>query len=154
MAISTDTVVEFFGTQDLVTESSTPSVGSSLFSATAAIVDWANDDDAPEAVAYWRCTFDTAPAPGGSVPLYLRHMAVGPNSTDMDAPSTINKRHLAAVFPVTTSTEVQIHTDRFYLPNMEASQTYQFFVENQASQTLSSNWVLYVTPLTQGPSTG
>jgi hypothetical protein len=154
MAISTDTVVEFFGTQDLVTESSTPSVGSSLFSATAAIIDWTNDDDAPEAGVVFIGAYGTAPAPGASIPLYIRHMAIGAGSTDMTQPSTIHKQHLAAVFSPTTTTDTQILTDRIFLPNIEASQVYQFFVENQASQTLSSNWTLHVTPLTQGPSTG
>ena len=77
MAISTDTVVNFFGTADIVTSVDTSSIGSSLFASTVAVVNWTNDDNAPEAAFVLNnAVFATAPAGGGSLPLYARLMAV------------------------------------------------------------------------------
>jgi hypothetical protein len=153
MAISTDTLVDFFGTQDLVTETSTPSLGSSGFTSTAAIVNWTNDDDAPEAAVVFRGTWNTAPGSGEAVLLYSRMAAISSAAEDMTIPSTTNKQKLLGSFSVDASTEIQVLPAVVGLPNMEASQVYQFFLENQTAQSLSSNWTLNVTPRTQGPST-
>lgn len=151
MAISTDTVVDFFGTQDVLTTNST-SLGSSAFATTASVVNWTNDDNAPEAGMVFRGVWATAPAAGGSVPVYARHIAVSTAAEDMTQPTTTFKYHLVAIFPVDTSTAVQVLTERLYLPNLEDSQVYQFFAENQTSQALSSDYTLNITPLTKGPN--
>ena len=153
MAISSDTVIEFFGTQDIVTNATgTLALASSAFASTAAVVNWVNDDDAPEAAFYFRGDFGTAPAPGGALYLYARLMAIGPNSSDMTIPSTTNKQRLIAVFQPSTVASTQVHVARAFLPNMKASQTYQFLLENQTSQSVSSTYEIYITPLTKGPA--
>ena len=151
---STDVLIDVFGSQTIVSESSTPSLGSSAIASSAAVVDWTNSDDAPEAALVFKGTYNTAPAGGGTVFVYARAMGIGADSTDSTIPSTTFKSDLIAAFPVDQSTAVQVIGRIVGLPNMEASQTYQFYPENQASQTLSSNYTLHVRPKTQGPSTG
>lgn len=56
MAISTDAAVEFFGTQDTVTSSSS-SVADNAFSVAGDITTWTNDDDAPMASIVLEATF-------------------------------------------------------------------------------------------------
>ena len=152
MAISTDTVIEFFGTQDLVTSTAVGSLTSSAFATTVAAVNWTNDDDAPEAAFVFIGTWSSAPTVRAPVYLYARQMAIGAGTTDMTQPSSINKEHLLASFFISTSTAVQIKTARAFLPNLEASQVYQFFLENQAGGILSSDYTVHITPLTKGPN--
>lgn len=154
MAISTDTVVNFFGTADILTSVDTSTIGSSLFASTVAVVNWTNDDNAPEANFVFRGNYSTAPAPGASLPLYARLMAVSSAGEDMNVPSTLSKHELIAIFPMSSSTAVQIQSQRAFLPNAEIDQVYQFLLENQGSQTISSGYTLNITPLTVGPSTG
>jgi hypothetical protein len=77
MAISTDKVIDYFGTQDLVLESSTTTLASSAFATTADVINWTNDDNAPEATFTFLGVFSSLNETGGALNLYARRSAAG-----------------------------------------------------------------------------
>jgi len=149
MTISTGALIDFFGTQDTVT-GSTSSVANSAFSVSGDVSTWTNDDDAPVASVVLSCTFSVAPTTGTSVNLYGRLMNVV-STSDQEAPSaSFLHTHLGS-FPVDDVTSAQIIAIDVTLPNTKTSQEYDFYIENRSGQTMSAGWNLYVTPKTIGP---
>ena len=149
MAISTDSAIEFFGTQDTVTSSSS-SVTDGSFSVSGDITTWTNDDDAPQAAVVFEGTYSTAPTADTTVDLYARLMNVQ-STNDQDAPDSNFLHYYLGSFPLNDVTSAQYIVIRVALPNTKTSQEYDFYIQNNAGQTLSAGWDLYVTPLTVGP---
>ena len=149
MAIGTDAAVEFYGTQDTVTSSSS-SVASGAFSVSGDITTWTNDDDAPQAAVVFEGTYSTAPDANSYVNLYARLMNVQ-STNDQDAPDANFPHFYLGSFPLNDVTSAQYCVIEVDLPNTKTSQEYDFYIENEGGQTLSSGWDLYVTPKTLGP---
>lgn len=147
MAISTDSAIEVFGTQDTVT-SSTASVADGAFSAQEDT--WTNDDDAPLAAVVFEGTFASAPDAGSYVNLYGRLLNVQ-STNDQDTPDGNYGHVYLGSFPLNDVTSAQYIPIDVRLPNQKTSQEYEFYIENGAGQTLSAGWDLYVTPKTYGP---
>lgn len=147
MAISTDAVVEFFGTQDTITGSGA-TVADAAFGAAATT--WTNDDDAPMASIVLDCSFTTAPDANSSVNLYLRLLNVE-STNDQDVPDANFQHVYAGSFPLNDVTTQQWCPITITLPNNATSQQYNFYIENNGGQTMDSDWDLHITPKTYGP---
>jgi hypothetical protein len=149
MAIGTGATIEFFGTQDTVS-GTTSAVTNGSFSATADINAWTNDDDAVYASAILSCTFSAAPTANTAVTLYARLMNIQ-STNDALVPDANNRHVYLGVFPLNDSTTAQLISIEIPLPNTVTSQVYEFYLQNGAGQTIPAGWALYITPKALGP---
>jgi len=149
MAIGTDDTIEKFGTQDDI-DSSSAAVTDGSFSVAGDLAQWTNDDDAPMARAILEAAFATAPTVGGTIQLFARHMDTE-GTNDAPVPTANYPHVLVGIFPVKDDTSTNRYHADIYLPNLEASQTYEFYVRNNAGQTMSAGWTIHITPITVGP---
>ena len=154
MAIGSDSVIEFWGTQDTVS-SSTSSVTDGSFSVGADTSTWTNDDDADIAIAvitwqYASGTIDT----GGNIALYASLNNIQ-STNDESAPSADNPHHFLGAFPVNdalgTSTDQHISILFSLEPNTKTSQEWEFYIKNNTGVTIAAGWDLYITPKAKGP---
>tara|TARA_S200002703_G_scaffold1263_1_gene2211 strand:+ start:11535 stop:11999 length:465 start_codon:yes stop_codon:yes gene_type:complete len=152
MAIGSDTAIHFFGTQDTL-DNTTSSVLDGAFSdGTNDLSAWTNDDDAPMAHAVFEGTFSVAPDAGSSVALYARKIDIGNAGTeDEDAPDANNTSSYVGSFGLNDVTSAQTKGILISLPNSKTSQIYNFYIQNNAGQTLSASWSLHITPVAIGP---
>lgn len=149
MAIGTDSAIEFFGTQDTVTSSSS-AVTDGSFSVAADVTTWTNDDDAPRASVTFEGTYSSAPTAGSYVDLYARLLNVQ-STNDAPEPDTNFFHYYLGSFALNDQTAAQYITIDVDLPNGKTSQEYDFYIQNNGGQTVSAGWDLYVTPKTIGP---
>lgn len=154
MAISTNDLIDKFGTQDTVTTGTPGSIASAAFSVAGDVALWTNDDNAPLAVFSLTCQWATVTGVANkAINIYARVMNVD-GTTDPVAPGTNRKWQPIGAFLVyaaATTTNYTFDSAACRLPNASASQDYEIYLENQTGQTISSGWTLKVTPLTQGP---
>lgn len=153
MAISTDSAIEFFGTQDTVTAGGgTSAVTDGSFSASGDVVSggWTNDDDAPMASVVLTCAYATAPTASTSVNLYARLMNIDSTNDQITPDANFGHVYLGS-FPLNDTTSTQYIPLDVRLPNTYTSQVYEFYIENNAGQTMSAGWTLKITPKTIGP---
>lgn len=146
MAISTNSAIHFFGTQDAVTTTGSSTTDGSFTSAGS----WTNDDDAPMASATGVFTFATAPDTNSTVDLYARLDNVQ-STNDNEAPDADHLATFMGSFQLNNVTTAQYITIDIALPNAYTSQVYNFYIHNNGGQTISANWSLYITPKTIGP---
>ena len=149
MAIGTDAAIQFFGTQDTVTSSSSL-VANDAFSVSGDVTTWTNDDDAPQAAVVFEGTYSVAPDASSLVLLYARLLNVQ-GTNDPDAPDANFLHTFLGAFPLNDVTTAQYSSIVVDLPNTKTSQEYEFYILNQGGQSLSAGWDLYVTPVTVGP---
>jgi len=152
MAIGTDSAVEFFGTQDEVTSSESDITDGSWSSGLA----WTNDDDAPMADVVLAAHFNTAADLNGLVSLHLRKLNIAETTGDEPSPSGEWLGGYVGSFMVDDATTDQYPSIRVGLRNGYTSQSYEWYIKNQAGQTLGDSaggdhWRLFVTPVTLGP---
>ncbi len=152
MAISTNDLIDKFGTEDAVTTTGGATTDGSYTSAGQ----WTNDDDAPFMAAVLTAQWATATSIAGKlINLYGRpHNIRGTN--DASAPSTTNDIIYLGSFKAPASTNatdfyMPLIAGRAFLPNMYTSQVWEFYIENKTGQTISANWSLHVTPISHGP---
>lgn len=153
MAISTNAAIEFFGTQDTVTAGGgTSAVVDGAFSVAGDVVagNWINDDDAPMAAVVLTCAYATAPTANTAVNLYARLMDIN-GTNDAITPDANNTHVYLGSFPLDDTTAQQNIPLDVRLPNQYSSQVYQFYLRNNAGQTMAAGWTLKVTPKTIGP---
>ena len=149
MTIGTDSAVDFFGTQDSL-DSSSASVADAAFSVVGDLVAWVNDDDAPQASIVLEATFGSAPDTNSSVALFAQLNNVQ-STKDQLAPTANYQHTYIGSFPVKNVTSAQFITIPASLPNNGTSQSYNFFIQNNAGQTISAGWDIHITPKTIGP---
>ncbi len=151
MAITTDSAIHFFGTEDLVS-SATGSVVNDAFSNQSDVVNggWTNDDDAPMATAKLIAKWADPPTANSSVVLCARLMDID-GSNDAPTPDANFTHSFLGMFPINDSSATQNVAIDVSLPNMETSQLYEFYIQNKTKETLDSGWKLYMTPKTIGP---
>lgn len=95
-------------------------------------------------------TYSVAPDANSGVTLYARPLNTV-TTNDGDTPDA-NFTHLyLGRFPLNDVTTAQFITIDVALPNSKTSQPYEFYVKNDAGQSLGAGWNLYVTPKTYGP---
>ncbi|MEZ0147942.1 MAG: hypothetical protein AB9Q22_10275 [Candidatus Reddybacter sp.] len=148
MTIGTNTVVDFFGTPDDLASSSA-AVADAAFSIASDVAQWTNDDDAEMASIVLSGTWAVAPDAGGSVALYARLMNID-GTGDQDIPSANYRHKSLGRFPVKDVTSAQLTAIDIDLPNNYSSQVYEFYIQNNAGQTISAGWKLVVTPKAPG----
>lgn len=154
MAIGTDATIHYFGTQDTVTAGGgTSAVVDGAYSASGDVVSggWTNDDDAPRAMVVLQC--QQATVGSGSISLYARRMNVQ-STNDEPQPDSSFPGELIGAFTLdagsATSTDMYLITEA-RLPNVYTSQVYEFYIKNNTGQSIAAGWVMYVTPVTDGP---
>lgn len=157
MAIGADSLIDFFGTQELITHATTAgSIVNDAFSVVQAadVLSWTNDDDAPTAVMVLRCQWATAPDDGSSVNIYARKMNIQ-GTDDSPKPDAANLDQFIGSFivdgTIAATNNIWMPTNWMTLPNHITSQIYDFYIENKTGQTISSGWNMWITPLTKGP---
>jgi len=149
MAIGTDSAVEVFGTQDSLDDTS-GSVADAAFSAASDLLTWTNDDDAVSASVVLEATFGSSPDANSSVTLFAQMIDI--QSTSDQLVPTANFQHVfIGTFPVKDVTSAQFIPVTVGLPNNATSQIYQFFIQNNAGQTISAGWDIHITPTAIGP---
>lgn len=149
MAISTDAAIEFFGTQDTVTSTSS-SVADDAFSVSGDITAWTNDDDAISASAILELTYSVAPTVQTGVNLYARLINIV-STSDQDTPDANYQHVYLGTFPLNNVTSEQFISIEIHLPNTKTSQEIEYYIENKGGQTISAGWDLHVTPKAIGP---
>jgi hypothetical protein len=155
MAISTNDLIDKFGTQDTVTTGTPGSIASAAFSVSGDVATWTNDDDAPSAVFALKCQWATVTGVANKI-INLYALPLNIQSTnDPVSPGTNRQAQLIGrfiVYAASTGTDYWFESDGICdLPNHQTSQDYTFFLENLTGQTISSGWALYVTPKSVGP---
>ena len=157
MAIGTNALIDFFGTQEVVTAGGgTSAVADAAFSVTADAIEWDNADDAPEAGAVLIAQWATATSIAGkSINLYGRLQDIQ-STNNATVPSATNRvvylgTFIAPASTATTNFYMPLSAGRMALPNQYTSQVIEFYIENLTGQTITAGWTLRVTPITQGP---
>jgi len=152
MAIGTNDIIDVFGTQDAITTTG----GSTADAAFTSAGNWTNDDDAPYIAAVLTAQWATATSIAGKlINLYGRPLDIQ-STNDASAPSATNTLVYLGSFMAPASTGstnfyMPLVMGRATLPNMYTSQVWEFYIENRTGQTISANWSLHVTPISQGP---
>ena len=153
MAIGTDSLIDFFGTQDQLDDGTTSAITDTSFSAPDT-TSWTNDDDAPFGVFVLQAQWATQPTDQSAINIYGRKLNIQ-STSDSPVPDAANLDQYIGSFivdgTVATSTDAFMVTNWLTLPNHYTSQVYEFYLENQSGQTISANWNLWITPLTKGP---
>jgi len=151
MAISTNAVIEFFGTAD--TLGTTPAtVVNGAISLASDLQEWTNDDDAPLAMIMLTFETDTTGTAGSTIDLYCQLMNIS-GTDDEEPPDTTDFLHhyMGSFYHNYPSQDLQYQAIRVALPNMYTSQVYNFYIVNNTGQTIAATWDLTITPLTYGP---
>ena len=154
MAITTNALVDFFGTADALGNTTSAVTDGSYSDGTNDLNAWTNDDDAPMAAAvftmqYASGTLDAAPY----VNLYARLIDID-GTTDAPVPDASYQHTFMGSFPIDTNLGTSTdnsHGIEIPLPNMETSQVYHFYIENQTGVSIAAGWELTITPKTKGP---
>jgi hypothetical protein len=149
MAIGSNSAIEFFGTQDTVTSTSS-AVTDGSFSVAGDITTWTNDDDAPAAAVVFEGTYSVAPDVNSTVSLFARLMNIQ-STNDQEIPDSNFQHTYLGSFPLNDVTTEQFVAIEVGLPNTKSSQEYDFYIQNNAGQTVSAGWDIHVTPKTIGP---
>lgn len=149
MAISTNAVIDVFGTDDDL-GSSSASVADAAFSIASDVAQWTNDDDVDRAAIVLDATWSVAPDANSSVTLYARLMNIS-GTGDQPVPTANFPHKLMGRFPVKNITTQQLIPIDIDLPNVYTSQVYEFYIKNNAGQTISAGWKLLITPKTAAP---
>jgi len=154
MAISTDAVVLFWGTPDVLGNTTSAVTNTSFSDGTNDLDQWTNADDAPLAIFALEFTTATTGDAGSTIDLYVRPMNIGSAGTeDAEVPDANFGHMYIGSFPHNNpSTSAQTATFGLVgLPNVITSQPYEFYIQNNTGQTISAGWELTVTPVTYGP---
>jgi len=152
MTISTNSLVEFFGDQTTLGNTSS-AVADDGFSQAADLNSWTNTEDAPRAsvvlLANWTTT---APDAGSSINLYARPVDIQ-STNDQVTPDANFAHTYVGSFPVNNATGAQYVTIDISLINTKTAQEFEFYIENKSgsAESLPAGWDLYITPKTFGP---
>ena len=154
MTIGTDAAIHFWGTADALGNTTSAVTNGSFSDGTNDLDQWTNADDAPLAIFVLEFTTATTGTAGTTINLYARPMNIGSAGTeDAEVPDANFGHMYIGSFPHNNpSTSAQTATfGPVGLPNVITSQPYEFYIENDTGQTISSGWELIVTPMTFGP---
>ena len=154
MAIGTDALIDVFGTLDGLDDGATGSVTDGSFSADGDVAEWTNDDDAPEGAVdlVWQYASGTLDSNAHIIVRYALAEVV--STHDEPVVDSGFPGHVFGVIFVDTNASTatdQHHRIRGPLQNGETSQKYRFYIENKTGVTISANWDMEITPVTQGP---
>ena len=149
MAITTNALIEVFGTQDTLGTSSA-AVANDAFSIAGDLSTWVNDDDAVTVSVILLADFSIAPTANTSINLYLRPLDIQ-STNDQEIPDANFQHTYVGSFPLNDVATAQYINIQISLPNNVTSQNYEFYIENHSGFSLEAGWDIYVTPKTLGP---
>lgn len=154
MAITTNSLVEYFGDQDTLGGTATALIadaGFSIINATTGMNSWINDDNAPMAsISLLVDYITTAPDANSGVNLYCRPLNIE-GTNDQEVPDANFTHTYLGRFPVNDVLTPQYITIDVSLPNNYTSQEFEFYIQNNTGQTILAGWDFYITPKTYGP---
>lgn len=153
MPISTNDLIKKFGTVDSIDDGSTSAISNNAFSVAADITAWTNDEDAPYAMFILKCQWGTVTSVANrSVIIHARPINID-STNDPVAPSANRLMPIGFfnVYAAAITTDYYFESSICELPNMKSSQEYEFYLENQSAQTISSGWTLKIVPIAFGP---
>ena len=153
MAIGTDSAIDFFGTQDEITNGTQTSLTDGSYSVSGEQTLWTNDDDAPQAMFRLLLTASgLSGAPdGGVVNLYAQPQNIDGSTGDQFLPSANFQHTYLGSFPLEQTDSSQQILISASLPNYKTSSEYIFIIENQSGVTLGTDFELWIIPKTIGP---
>ena len=153
MAISTDAVIDFFGSLTALGNTTSTVANDAFSDGTNDLTAWTNSDDAPQATAVLEFTTATTGDAGSVINLYAVLIDVGNAGTeDTEVPDANFPNIYLGSFPHNNpSTSAQTVTALITLPNAVIGQVYNFYIENKTGQTISASWELTIRPKTLGP---
>ena len=149
MAIPSNAVVEYFGTQAVLGTTSA-TISNDSFSTSSDLAFWTNTDNAPSASVTLACTFLANPSTFNYINLYARLLDVQGTNDNVISDAGLLHSYVGQ-FPVDNTSAAQYITIDIRLPNAGPSQKYEFYLSNKAGQSVSAGWDLFVTPKTLGP---
>jgi len=155
MSINLNDLRNKFDTQVLVSVATgTSSIAINTFSVQGDVVTngWTNSNNVPAGEFVLECDFTTAPAASLPINLYSRLLSIE-GSGNAPQPTLSYSHQLIGVFlvdAVGTSVTQFLHASAT-LPSVNASQVYEFYIENATNQAINAGWKLFVTPKTIGP---
>ena len=153
MTISTDDLIDKFGTPDPVSASGgTSAVSDGAMAADADADVWINDDDAALAAAILTWQYPSGTIDGK---IYLHHQQQNPQGTaDGPLPTTSNKVGFLGTFDVSPGQAAATdyaNVAIIRLPNAKSLAEYKFVPFNDSGVAMSAGWTLHIVPLTGGP---
>lgn len=149
MSIGTNDGVLKFGTQDtVITTGST--IADGAFSVSGDVTSHTEDDDVGILVAVLTATYSSAPTAYRDVTLHARLMNID-GTKDMQTPDANFPAVFCGSFLLNDVTGEQVSAFEFALPSAYTSQVVEYFIRNNAGNTLSSGATVKVTPKTRGP---
>ena len=154
MAIGADAAIEFWGTPDVLGNTTSAVTNASFSDGTNDLDTWTNADDAPLAIFALEFTTATSGDAGSTIDLFAAPLNIGSAGTvDSEVPDANFGHIYLGSFPHNNpSTSAQTATfGKVGLPNVVTSQQYNFYIQNNTGQTISAGWELTVTPVTYGP---
>lgn len=148
MAIPTNAVIEWRGTEKTLESSGGSITNNSVVQADDANYDTVSDGEGcSDAEFVLQATFGTGPTEGTVLALYARPLDVH-STDDTEVPEAARPTRFVGSFVVNNVTSAQnmICVGR-NLPKLAA-----YYIHNSGTgQTVSSGWKLYVTPITKTP---
>jgi len=154
MAIGTDALIDFFGTQDSV-DSTSSAVNDGAFSVAADAAAWTNDDDAELASFVLKFQYPSGTIDTNGIQLFARLMNID-GTSDEPTPDSNWENHYLGTFP--TDAGLAALTDHVLslghdveLPNMYTSQVYEFYIKNDCGVQMTAGWTLKITPKAKAP---
>ncbi len=152
MTISTDARIQFFGTRDSLDDGTTSAITAGSYSVAADITAWTNDDDAERAMLDVAIAYTSIPTAGGVLKFYMRRLNFN-GTNDERTPDDDNQGAYVGSVSVDNlgSSTVQYFTIEIDLNNVKTSQEYEFYMKNDADQTMDANWTADITPIAPGP---
>jgi hypothetical protein len=116
----------------------------------ADIATWTNDDDTEKATIDISVTFATAPTAGDTIRLYMRKLNIN-GTNDESTPDDDNQMSYVGSVAIDNVTSAQYFAVEVDLVAVKSSQQYEFYLANNADQTISAGWTASITPIAFGP---
>lgn len=149
MAIGENATIGFFGTQDDLNDTS-GSVADGAFSVAGDLLQLTNDDDALNGAVVLQFTCALTPNVGSAIKLYAQLISIV-STNDAQVPTANFPHTFLASIPVKDVTSEQFVDVQINLPGVEASQVYQYFIENLTGVSINAGWRPHNTPKAAGP---
>ena len=143
MAIGTGAAIDFFNTQSDL-DSTSGSVTNGALSVAGDLNTFTNSLDAREASFILESTFIVTPTVGSSVILIAQLLDIE-GTNDASVPTANYLQIPLGAFQVKNVTTIQRIPLIVSLPNNNSGQIYQFFIQNNAGQTMSAGWTIFET---------
>lgn len=151
MAIGTDALIGFGGTQDsgLATASAAVAAGG-VFSIALDLSTWTNSDDTLTGFLILLTNYSIAPDDNSSIPCFIRPLNFQ-GTNDAEIPSAIMQQGRIGTFAVNAVITAQYSWIEFSIPFFKTSGEFEFYIQNNTGQEIPAGWDLFPTSTAPGP---